>query len=183
MVLCGGVALGLAACSSAPSKTGSGSTVPTIGSTLLLPITTTSTIATVTVLSGTTTVPTASPSATATTVHATTSVAKSGATTTSVAGRLVNSPSDSVHLGDHGPGVTEIQKALVAHGFKVTVDGKFGPQTEKAVIGFQKSVSIKQDGIVGPATWKRLQAAGTATTTTVKGATTTTVKGGTTTTT
>jgi peptidoglycan hydrolase-like protein with peptidoglycan-binding domain len=88
-----------------------------------------------------------------------------------------------VHLGDHGPGVKQIQTALVAHGFKVTIDGNFGPKTEKAVIAFQKSVGIKQDGIVGPATWKRLQASASATTTTVKGGTTTTVKGGTTTTT
>jgi peptidoglycan hydrolase-like protein with peptidoglycan-binding domain len=134
------------------------------------------------VLGGTTTVPAAP---VVTTVRSTTSVAAAGAaTTTTVVGRTVTKPNDSVHLGDHGPGVTEIQKALIAHGFKVTVDGKFGPQTEKAVIAFQKSVGIKQDGIVGPATWKRLQATGTATTTTVKGgATTTTVKGGTTTTT
>jgi peptidoglycan hydrolase-like protein with peptidoglycan-binding domain len=90
-----------------------------------------------------------------------------------------------VHLGDSGSGVKQIQTALVAHGFKVTVDGKFGAKTQAAVIAFQKSVSIKQDGIVGPATWKRLKASGTtATTTTVKGATTTTVKkSGTTTTT
>jgi peptidoglycan hydrolase-like protein with peptidoglycan-binding domain len=86
----------------------------------------------------------------------------------------VTKPNDSVHLGDHGPGVTQIQNALIAQGFKVTVDGKFGPQTEKAVIAFQKAKKIKQDGIVGPATWSRLQAAPTATTTTVKGGTTTT---------
>jgi peptidoglycan hydrolase-like protein with peptidoglycan-binding domain len=89
-----------------------------------------------------------------------------------------------VHLGDNGSGVKQIQTALVAHGFKVTVDGKFGPKTQTAVIAFQKSVGIKQDGIVGPATWKRLKASSTATTTTVKGGTTTTtIKGGTTTTT
>jgi peptidoglycan hydrolase-like protein with peptidoglycan-binding domain len=93
---------------------------------------------------------------------------------------VVNSPSDSVKVGDSGPGVTQIQTALVAQGYKVTVDGKFGAQTSRAVIDFQSKNALKQDGIVGPATWAKLQAAPTATT--AKGATTTTVKRTTTTT-
>lgn len=166
-VLCGGIALVLAACSSdTPSNGAVGSTVPTTGTTV--PIVT-STAVSATVLGGTSTVPTTP----AITVRATTSVAAAGSTTT-VPGRLVTKPNDSVHLGDHGPGVTQIQNALVAQGFKVAVDGKFGPQTENAVKAFQKAKKIKQDGIVGPATWSRLQAAPTATTTTVKGGTTTT---------
>ena len=37
----------------------------------------------------------------------------------SVAGRVVSRPNDNVHLGDTGPGVTQIQVALAALGYKV----------------------------------------------------------------
>jgi peptidoglycan hydrolase-like protein with peptidoglycan-binding domain len=70
--------------------------------------------------------------------------------------------------------VTQIQTALVAWGYKVTVDGKFGAQTAQSVKDFQMKNGLKQDGVVGPATWAKLQAAPTATTTRV--ATTTTLK-------
>jgi N-acetyl-anhydromuramyl-L-alanine amidase AmpD len=36
------------------------------------------------------------------------------------------------------------------------VDGIFGKQTRTAVMGFQRSNGLSQDGIVGPMTWKRL---------------------------
>jgi murein L,D-transpeptidase YcbB/YkuD len=179
VVLCGGVALGLAACASSPTKSSSTSTFPTTRTTF--PVVTQTT--TSPIISVTTTLPAAS-LPTLSTTKTTTKTTSSGGTATTLAGRTVTSPSDNVHLGDQGPGVKQIQTALVKHGLKATVDGKFGPQTQQAVIAFQKSVGIKQDGIVGPATWKRLQASGTATATTVKGATTTTVKkSGTTTTT
>ena len=95
--------------------------------------------------------------------------------TTTAPGRNVTKPSDNVHLGDTGSGVKQIQTALVAHGFKVATDGAFGPQTVAAVKAFQKQAGITQDGIVGPVTWAKLQAAPAATTTTAK-ATTTTAK-------
>jgi peptidoglycan hydrolase-like protein with peptidoglycan-binding domain len=41
-----------------------------------------------------------------------------------------------------------------------SVDGKFGPKTEAAVIDFQVSNGIKVDGIVGPETWGALFADG-----------------------
>ncbi|MGZ4763332.1 MAG: peptidoglycan-binding domain-containing protein, partial [Ilumatobacteraceae bacterium] len=67
------------------------------------------------------------------------------------------------------------QTALVAKGYKVSVDGKFGAQTQKAVKAFQAKVGIKQDGIVGPATWSRLKSSSSGTTTTtIKAKTTTT---------
>ncbi|MGZ4765321.1 MAG: peptidoglycan-binding domain-containing protein, partial [Ilumatobacteraceae bacterium] len=53
--------------------------------------------------------------------------------------------------------------------------GKFGAQTQKAVKAFQAKVGIKQDGIVGPATWSRLKSSSSGTTTTtIKAKTTTT---------
>ena len=76
-----------------------------------------------------------------------------------------------MHLGDSGSGVKQIQTALVAHGYKVAIDGSFGPQTSQAVKEFQKKSGIAQDGVVGPITWAKLQAAPAApaaTTTTVK---------------
>ncbi|MGH3995280.1 MAG: peptidoglycan-binding domain-containing protein, partial [Pseudonocardiaceae bacterium] len=38
----------------------------------------------------------------------------------------------------------------------VAVDGIFGPKTENAVQGFQADNGLKQDGIVGPQTWREL---------------------------
>ena len=37
-----------------------------------------------------------------------------------------------------------------------TVDGDFGPNTEKAVRAFQKAKGLTQDGIVGKDTWSSL---------------------------
>jgi len=128
----------------------------------------------------------------ATTIKPTTPTTATGGPTTTVKGRTVTSPSDNVKAGDKGDGVTKIQFALKAAGYKVTVDGTFGNQTDAAVRLFQKKVGLKVDGIVGKVTWAKLSAAppGTATTvkpgttaTTVKGTTATTVKAGTTTTT
>jgi peptidoglycan hydrolase-like protein with peptidoglycan-binding domain len=104
-----------------------------------------------------------------------TSTNSASGSTTTAAGRNVTKPSDNVHLGDTGSGVKQIQTALVAHGFKVSTDGAFGPQTAAAVKAFQKQAGLTQDGIVGPVTWAKLQAAPAATTTTAK-ATTTTAK-------
>ena len=54
-------------------------------------------------------------------------------------------------LGSKGEMVKQIQKAL--HLFP---DGIFGKLTESAVMDFQKSVGLKSDGIVGPATLAKL---------------------------
>lgn len=54
--------------------------------------------------------------------------------------------------GSKGENVRKVQKAL-----NIDADGIFGPNTEKAVIAYQKSVGLKPvDGIVGPQTWAKL---------------------------
>jgi N-acetylmuramoyl-L-alanine amidase len=50
-------------------------------------------------------------------------------------------------LGSTGIVVTDIQIAL-----KLKADGTFGPQTQTAVIAFQKANKLTADGIVGPKT-------------------------------
>jgi len=56
-------------------------------------------------------------------------------------------------VGSHGPAVEYLQKTL---GGGLKPDGKFGPATQKAVQGLQKSKGLKPDGIVGPKTWTAL---------------------------
>ncbi len=56
-----------------------------------------------------------------------------------------------------GDDVREAQKALTLKGHDPKgIDGAFGPNTEKAVISFQKAQCIKADGIVTRDVWDRL---------------------------
>lgn len=104
-----------------------------------------------------------------------TSVRSRTSTATTVAARIVAKPDDNVKIGDSGAGVNEIQTALVAHGYKVTVDGDFGSKTDHAVKTFQADNKLDQDGVVGAATWAKLKAKPTTKppTTTIKATTTT----------
>jgi len=54
--------------------------------------------------------------------------------------------------GSIGDDVKLLQRIL-----KLVVDGDFGPATELAVMRFQGQHSLKKDGIVGPATWEKLE--------------------------
>jgi putative chitinase len=55
--------------------------------------------------------------------------------------------------GSSGPEVKSLQEALQKQGFDPgLIDGDFGPGTEAAVIGFQKSEGLKADGIAGSRT-------------------------------
>jgi peptidoglycan hydrolase-like protein with peptidoglycan-binding domain len=51
-----------------------------------------------------------------------------------------------------GQDVVAIQRALRRAGYRVAVDGHFGPQTEVAVTGFQRRKGLHPDGVVGPRT-------------------------------
>lgn len=65
-------------------------------------------------------------------------------------------PGYLVQRGDRGPEVKVVQQMLTTFGWKISVDGDFGPQTEHAVRVFQKNHGLEVDGIVGPQTWAAL---------------------------
>ena len=54
-------------------------------------------------------------------------------------------------LGSKGESVKEIQEFL-----GITMDGDFGPKTERAVKEWQKTKGLLVDGIVGPSTWNAM---------------------------
>lgn len=61
---------------------------------------------------------------------------------------VVPYPGHLIKRGATGKDVTRIQNAVGAK-----ADGVFGPDTEKAVKGYQKRHGLSVDGIVGPKTW------------------------------
>lgn len=63
---------------------------------------------------------------------------------------------DSVRLGDTGPVVKRLQKALVEKGHKLLIDGDFGKGTQKALVAFQKSIGLLADGVAGKRTRRSL---------------------------
>lgn len=65
--------------------------------------------------------------------------------------RTVDPKRDMLRKGSRGTSVRTLQKLL-----GVSVDGNFGPQTERAVIAFQIKKGLTADGLVGPKTWKEL---------------------------
>jgi len=59
----------------------------------------------------------------------------------------------SPHLKDD---VKELQTLLRGYGYRVRVDGEYGPYTENVVRLFQKAKGMTSDGVVGPYTWSIL---------------------------
>jgi hypothetical protein len=59
-------------------------------------------------------------------------------------------------LGDKGGKVKLIQEWLCLHGFLITINGDFGPATDRAVRSFQARESLLVDGDVGNNTFSRL---------------------------
>jgi len=55
-----------------------------------------------------------------------------------------------------GQDVKKVQRALRRAGQRVTIDGRFGPETDIAVTRFQQKHGLAPDGIVGPTTWVKL---------------------------
>jgi len=66
--------------------------------------------------------------------------------------------SSALRRGDKGGEVKEVQQALSQLGYRITVDGNFGPGTHWAIKRFQKKHRLTADGIVGPQTLSKLRA-------------------------
>lgn len=63
----------------------------------------------------------------------------------------------TLRMGSQGAFVVELQQLLRSAGFNPgAIDGIFGNQTRSAVIAFQRSKGLVQDGIVGVMTWTAL---------------------------
>ena len=59
----------------------------------------------------------------------------------------------AIKLGSTGPRVVALQQQLLQRGFDPgEINGSFGPPTEVAVRGFQQSIGLEPDGVVGPNT-------------------------------
>lgn len=79
----------------------------------------------------------------------------------------VSSASSVLRRGATGPEVRQLQQLLnqwliatSQTGLQsLVVDGIFGPQTERSVRAYQRTMGLRVDGIVGPLTWASLLAA------------------------
>ena len=73
-------------------------------------------------------------------------------------GSVQNNPADpTLSRGAKGDDVKELQRLLNRYGNTIAVDGDFGPKTEAAVIAFQKTNGLKEDGIVSDSVWTALR--------------------------
>jgi hypothetical protein len=63
----------------------------------------------------------------------------------------------TLQRGSEGESVKILQGMLIGEGYRIKVDGNFGPITEKYVRLFQKSNGLISDGSVGPYTWEMLE--------------------------
>lgn len=69
----------------------------------------------------------------------------------------------NLRAGSSGDAVAQMQEQLnaISNHYplipKLSVDGIFGPATERAVRVFQKVFGLAQDGIVGRRTWNKIQ--------------------------
>ncbi len=62
-----------------------------------------------------------------------------------------------LRMGMEGPAVVRLQQRLRTLGtYSGSLDGIFGPETERGVIQVQRNAGIEADGIVGPVTWSVL---------------------------
>ncbi|PZR14524.1 MAG: peptidase [Archangium gephyra] len=75
------------------------------------------------------------------------------------AARVATTSTPTLRQGSSGAAVTSLQNKLRAKGYNIAVDGQFGPATKNAVIAFQRANGLSADGVVGPKTWTKLNAA------------------------
>ena len=55
--------------------------------------------------------------------------------------------------GSAGAAVRTWQQQMAARGWRIAVDGVFGPQSERVARRFQREKGLVADGLVGPQTW------------------------------
>lgn len=65
-------------------------------------------------------------------------------------------PGRNMRLGMVGYDVGMVQARLRDRGWRIAVDGKFGPATDTMVRSFQRQKGLAADGVVGPATWNSM---------------------------
>ncbi|TYP57882.1 peptidoglycan-binding domain-containing protein [Thermosediminibacter litoriperuensis] len=99
---------------------------------------------------------TTTPATTTKSTQTQTTVKKSTTVTTTSS---VNSIKRLLALGSYGEDVKFLQTLLNQRGYKLKVDGIFGPKTLAAVKDFQRKNGLKVDGIVGPKTLAKLNPA------------------------
>ncbi|MCP9000338.1 caspase family protein [Pseudarthrobacter sp. RMG13] len=92
------------------------------------------------------------------TLPAPTGGSANGSTPTSPSGGSSGGPAapmtrPQIRRGSTGEHVTYLQQQLAALGYRLSIDGIFGPGTESAVRSFQRTNGLTADGIVGPQTW------------------------------
>lgn len=77
-------------------------------------------------------------------------------TQTLVANLVDNLP--TVQQGNSSLAIAILQQLLVLEGYgaNLPVTGYFGQETASAVMNFQQTMGLSQDGIVGPTTWNAL---------------------------
>ena len=70
---------------------------------------------------------------------------------------LVWIPAVGSHNADsEKAGVYFLQSALILLGHSVEIDAKYGEQTQKALLSFQRSVSVPESGVLDWATYRML---------------------------
>ena len=62
-----------------------------------------------------------------------------------------------IGYGSRGSDVKKLQEQLNSNGYKLDVDGVFGPKTQDAVRDYQKKNNLTIDGIVGQETWGAIE--------------------------
>jgi murein DD-endopeptidase MepM/ murein hydrolase activator NlpD len=70
--------------------------------------------------------------------------------------------SRQLRLGSHGSDVTQLQKALRALRYNISVDGDFGPITDRKVRDYERKHHLTVDGIVGSSEAKMILASAAA---------------------
>ncbi len=62
---------------------------------------------------------------------------------------------DVLKKGSKGEDVRALQRLLLSYGYKLHIDGDFGPKTEKYVKELQVKLKLVPDGIVGTNSWNK----------------------------